>query len=239
MNKIRLMIVDNHPFMFKWISDYVKDKATNIEVVAYANNGQEAIEKTRKLVENGQDALEKKDGLVILMDIRMKSMDGITATRQIKSEFQDEVNILALSDYDEPQYIHKMIDAGASGYFWKDDFFVSTHALSSAIKAINQGNITFSSGVANSIFGGRSIPNLPKKSDERIKKLTPREIEVLQLVAAAFTDIKIAEKLGITDRGVEAHNRNLRLKLECKTRSELIVFAWKNGYGPGQPNGIP
>lgn len=207
--KIRLLIVDNHPFM-SCISDYLKHEGADIEVVAYAQNGDEAIEKTRELLPD-----------IVLMDIRMpKGMDGIEATEKIKNDFQNNVKILALSDSGEPEYIGKMMKLGASGYFLKDDLTLSSNGFSNALKAVYQDITVFSAGVSRNLF--IKIPSANKI-------FTNKEADVLQLVIDDCSNKTIAKKLDISGRTVETHKRNMKKKLDIHTDAGLVTYAFRNG----------
>lgn len=204
MTAIRLLIVDDHVLLRDGIAAILQEQP-GISVVGYAQNGRDAIEKVRELNPD-----------VVLMDIAMPVMDGLQATQQIK-ELWPDVRILILTMHDEPEYVRKIMQAGASGYVLKD---VSSDELFCAIQTVNHEGSYFSAGVAKSLF--RTDATEDVTTDE---VLTQREIDVLKLIAVGECNKDIARKLDISLRTVESHRLNLRNKLGIQTTAGLTHYA--------------
>lgn len=169
---------------------------------------------------NGCEALEKAGQLkpdVVLMDISMPLMDGLEATRQLRATMP-EVRILMLTMHDEPEYVMRVMHAGAAGYVQKD---ISADKLLSAIVAVHQGISLF--------------PALSHVPDTK-NMLTPRETEVLILLVRGTqtpgrgnSSGEIARELDVSTRTVETHRRNIIDKLGARTPLELVEYARKHG----------
>ncbi len=204
MIPIRILIVDDHLLLRDGIAAILQE-GPNVTVVGQALNGQDALEKVEQLVPD-----------VVLMDIAMPVMDGLEATRSIKVRWPD-VRILILSMHDEPEYVRKIMQAGASGYVLKD---VSADELVRAIITVHQSGTYLSSGVSRHFLQSTEL-NTPDTRDS----LTTREIEVLRLIAQGQCNKDIARTLDISIRTVESHRLNLRNKLGIQTAAGLTHYA--------------
>ena len=204
MIPIRILIVDDHLLLRDGIAAILQE-GPNVTVVGQALNGQDALEKVEQLVPD-----------VVLMDIAMPVMDGLEATRSIKVRWPD-VRILILSMHDEPEYVRKIMQAGASGYVLKD---VSSDELLRAIITVYQDGSYFSSGASRLLFQTEA-PDVLAIEDA----LTVRELEVLKLVAQGECNKDIARKMDISTRTVESHRLNLRNKLGIQTTAGLTMYA--------------
>ncbi|MES9964521.1 MAG: response regulator transcription factor [Candidatus Sedimenticola sp. 20ELBAFRAG] len=205
---IRLLLVDDHPLVLDGISARLEGEA-DLEVVATATNGREALEKARDV---------KPD--VVLMDVTMPVMGGLEATPLFKEEMPD-IHVLILSMHDNQEYILKLMHAGASGYVLKD---VSSDELIRAIKVINQGDTYFSSGASETLF---RKPEQAEAEDEDV--LTKRESTVLKLIAEGQCNKDIARLLNISVRTVETHRLNIKNKLDIHTAAGLAKYAIEHG----------
>lgn len=174
-----------------------------IDVVGQAGNGREALAQARVLTPD-----------LVLMDIAMPVMDGLEATRHFRAEMPG-IRILILSMHDEPEYIAKIIQAGAAGYVLKD---AAAAELLRAIATVRDGGHYFSAGV--SIFPTQAGPSGP---------LSERESEVLKLIAQGQCNKEIARTLGLSVRTVETHRQNLRTKLAIRTTAGLTQYAIAHG----------
>jgi len=201
---IRLLIVDDHPLLRDGIAARLREEP-GIEVIGQAGNGREALDQARLLMPD-----------LVLMDIAMPVMDGLEATRRFREEMPG-IRILILSMHDEPEYIAKIILAGAAGYVLKD---VAAAELVRAIATVRGGGQYFSAGV--SIF-----PPASQASSQ--SPLTPRETEVLVLVAQGKTSNEIAQILGNEARTVDTHRANIRAKLDIATTAGLTQYAIAQG----------
>jgi len=174
MEKIKVLIADDHRVVREGLSAILKTK-DNIEVVGEAQDGQEAVEKARALLPD-----------VILMDVSMPRMGGVEATRIIKREFP-HIGIVALTMYEEQQYIFDLVRAGATGYLLKD---TDSSQIVSAIRAIYRGESLIHPSVASKILAEFSLmaQGKGKKRPWAEHDLTEREITVLRLVADGKTN---------------------------------------------------
>ncbi len=209
MSKIRVLLVDDHALMRDGIRALL-DLQDDIEIVAEACEGQDAIEKAQKL---------KPD--VVIMDISMPEMDGLEATRRIKRK-NPSVKVLVLTQHDNREYILSTIKSGSDGYLPK-------RALGSelvpAIRAVHQGHSFLYPAATGALIEDyrRQVEKEPYDS------LTEREREIFRLIADGHTSRKIADTLFITLKTVHNHRAKIMLKLDIHNRSELIKYAIRKG----------
>ncbi|HTI51857.1 MAG TPA: response regulator transcription factor, partial [Planctomycetaceae bacterium] len=186
--KIRVLCVDDHPLVRKGIAAILGNEA-DMELVAEAENGQGAVDLFRAL---------RPD--VTLMDLRMPVLDGIAAVKLIREEFP-EAKIIALTSFDGDQDVYRALEAGVRGYLLKE----TVHAeVLHAIRAVQAGKKLMSPEVAQRLAD--YFPNAA---------LTPREIEVLKLVAQGMANKEIAGRLGTADGTVKMHVQNILAKLDA------------------------
>ncbi len=207
---IRIYIADDHA-MFRDGIKAMLDPEAMMEVVGESDNGATVV---RECVELKPD--------IVLMDISMDDMDGIETTKQLKAS-GSKVKILAVSMHDESHYVKSMLDSGANGYILKS---AGRNEMISAIKTVCDGATFLSSDVSVSLL--KSLNQADKKVSHI--KLTPREVEVLKLIAEEYSNQEIAETLYISSRTVDTHRRNLLDKLQLKNTAGLVKFAIQNGY---------
>jgi len=203
--KTTVLLVDDHPMVKSGLLtclEYYDD----IDVVGLCNDGKDALNKVKELKPN-----------VILMDVSMPLMNGIDATEIITEQFP-ETKVLIFSMHDSSEFVHSAIQAGASGYVLKD---TSSEEVYHAIKAVEEGNKHFSSSIAKML-----IENPLKREHD---KLTTREQVILSYVAQGFSSKEIAKKLEISFRTVEAHRRNIKIKLKIECLADLVRYAINNG----------
>ncbi|MFZ6012529.1 MAG: response regulator [Bacteroidota bacterium] len=165
--------------------------------------------------------LRKSDGqpIVVLLDINMPGIDGIEATKIIRQK-HPHVRILILSMYNKPTFIKGLIEAGVSGYILKN---TGREELLRAIRTVAGGEEYFGSEVT------KTIMNSFKSGADPTVELTKREIEILKLVAKAYSTAEIAEKLFISTYTVDTHRKNLLSKLNLKNTAGLVNYAVQNG----------
>ena len=213
MQKIRVLIADDHAILRDGIRALLALVA-DVEVVGEATNGMEALEKVRQLNPD-----------VVLMDIAMPLMDGLEATRRIRKECPG-TKVLALTQYDEEEYVFSIVEAGAQGFITKT---AASSELALGIRAVYQGK-SFLSPVAAKAFVQdyqRAAP-LRDKSDP-YELLTDREREILKLIAEGYTTQEIADILTVSTKTVEGHKTNLMAKLDIHNKTELIKYAIRKG----------
>lgn len=205
---INIFLVDDHQL----VRDGIKARLENsdgIKVIGQAGNGKEAIE----MVSANQPDL-------VLMDISMPIMDGLEATSIFKEKFPD-IKILILSMHDEPEYIVKLMQSGASGYILKD---VSSHELINTIKSVYHGGTTFCSGTTQRLF------NQNDQTSKTSSILSEREVDILKLIANGECNKNIARTLNISVRTVETHRLNIKNKLDLQTTAGLTRYAIEHSF---------
>ncbi|HEY2249962.1 MAG TPA: response regulator transcription factor [Planctomycetaceae bacterium] len=200
--KIRVLCVDDHPLVRKGIAAILNNEP-DMSLVAEAENGRQAVELFRQ---------HQPD--VTLMDLRMPVLDGIGAVGQIRSEFP-EAKIIALTSFDGDQDVFRALEAGVRGYLLKE----TVHAdLLNAIRIVYSGKKLMPQDVAQ-----RLAEYFPQAA------LTPREIEVLTLVAQGLANKEIAGRIGTADGTVKMHVQNILAKLEATDRTHAVTIALKRG----------
>ncbi len=215
MERIKVLIADDHRVVREGLAAILKSKE-NIVVVGEAQDGREAVEKASSLLPD-----------VILMDVSMPRMTGIEATRQIKREFP-HIGIIALTMYDEQQYIFDLVRAGATGYLLKD---TDSAQIVLAIQAIYRGESLIHPSVASKILAEFSLlaQKKGKKPSWVEHDLSEREITVLRLVAEGKTNKEIANSLDLSEKTVKNHVRNIFHKLQVYDRTQAAILAIRKG----------
>ncbi|HET7058344.1 MAG TPA: response regulator transcription factor [Nitrospiraceae bacterium] len=215
MDRIKVLIVDDHRVVREGLSAILKSK-DNIQVLGEAQDGQEAVEKARSLLPD-----------VILMDVSMPKMTGVEATRIIKREFP-HIGIIALTMYEEQQYIFDLVRGGATGYLLKDS---DSDQIVKAIQSVYRGDSLIHPAVASKILAEFSLMTQKKgkKSSWVEHDLTEREITVLRLVADGKTNKEIANNLDLSEKTVKNHVRNIFHKLQVYDRTQAAILAIRKG----------
>jgi len=215
MEKIKVLIADDHRVVREGLAAILKTK-DDIHIVGEAQDGMEAVEKVKTLVPD-----------VVLMDVSMPRMGGVEATRQIKREFP-HIGVVALTMYDEQQYIFDLVRAGATGYLLKDS---ESSQIVAAIRAIYKGESLIHPSVASKILAEFSLMSQKKgkKPGWVEHDLTEREITVLRLVADGKTNKEIANNLDLSEKTVKNHVRNIFHKLQVYDRTQAAILAIRKG----------
>ena len=211
--QIRVMIVDDHAVVREGLRTYL-ELEDRFVLVGEASNGREAADKVRAL---------KPD--VVLMDLLMPVMDGIEATRAIKQNAPD-VKVIVLTSFTDDEHIMPAIEAGATGYLLKD---VSAEDLVKAIQGAHQGQAQLHPEVARKLM---EQVRQPRKSERPGEDLTPREMEVLKLIASGMSNKEIARELVMTERTVKGHVSNILGKLNLQDRTQAALYAVRHGLAP-------
>jgi two-component system response regulator NreC len=186
----------------------------DIEIVAEADNGRDAVAKVRELQPD-----------IVLMDISLPDMDGFEATQQIKRA-RSKTAVLALTMHESDDYFFKMLQAGASGYVPKK---AAPTDLVTAIRTVREGGVFLYPALAKSLV--RDYMGRATEGSERaaLDGLTEREQEVLKLIADGSTNQEIANQLTISVKTVERHRANIMGKLNLHSRTELVKYAIRKG----------
>jgi two-component system response regulator NreC len=213
MSKIRLVLADDHAVVRSGIR-MLLEAQPDIEIVAEAETGRQAIEQARQFEPD-----------VVLMDVQMPELNGIEATQRIKHMLPDTA-VLALTMHEDDQYFFEMIHAGASGYVPKR---AAPDDLVKAIRTVARGEIFLYPSLAT-----RLVQDYLKRADSGDQPLvyddlTPREREVLVLIAEGLTNAEIASQLVISVKTVDRHRENIMRKLNMHNRIDLVKYAIRTG----------
>ena len=173
------------------------------------------------------DKMEEKQPDVILMDIRMPVLDGVAATKLIKKKYPN-VRVIILTTFSDDEYIFEGLKNGADGYILKDS---NSEDIIRAIKTAHAGNILLNPEVAAKVvraLNASGAGNIRQKSAERLNLLTPRELDVAQLVASGKNNREICKKLFLSEGTVKNYVTRILEKLELSSRTELAVYIMTN-----------
>lgn len=209
---IRVLIADDHTIVRSGVRLLLAAEP-DIEVVGEALNGREAVTQAESLQPD-----------VILMDITMPEMDGLEATRQIKSRYPD-IHVLVLTMHRSDEYFFEMLQAGASGYVLKG---AETSELINAVRVVSRNEVFLYPTMAQKLVQG--YLSLVEWDEDNLPSLSPREREILRLLAEGYSNKEIAEKLVVSPSTVHTHRSNLMEKLELSNRRELIQYARQRGF---------
>ncbi|MEO8759887.1 MAG: response regulator transcription factor [Bacteroidia bacterium] len=203
---VKLYIVDDHQIMIDGIKALLNSKPT-FEIIGENINPLIALEEIKRCVPD-----------ILITDINMKEMSGIELTKQLKQLFPD-LKILALSMFGDKETISEMLEAGINGYVLKN---TGTDELVNALTKLSINQPFFSDEVTTEMMRVISTPKLPEKE---IITLTPREIEIVKLIAEEYNNAKIGIKLFISERTVETHRKNIFRKTNTKSVAGLMKYA--------------
>jgi RNA polymerase sigma factor (sigma-70 family) len=187
-----------------------------IDVVAEAVNGADAVEAVRRT---------RPD--VVLMDIRMPEMDGLEATRRILAGGNDETRVIILTTFDLDHYVYAALSAGASGFLLKD---VTPEHLVAAIRNVRAGDALLAPAITRRLverFARRDAGSAAIHRD--LATLTPRELEVLRLLAQGLTNAELAARLQLSEATVKTHVARILAKLALRDRVQAVIVAYEAG----------
>jgi len=211
MNKLRILVADDHEIVRRGLIFLIQSQPT-WEVCAEADNGRQAVELAKQL----------KPGIVVL-DIGMPTLNGLEATRQILHD-NPQTRVLILTITDTDQAVRAVLDAGARGFLLKSD---AARDLVSAIDALQYNRTFFTARVAEFVLSGYHGAHGTPKKDLR-PELTPREREVVQLLAEGKSTKEVASHLNLSVKTAETHRSNIMRKLGLHCVSELVLYAVRN-----------
>ncbi|HVD66775.1 MAG TPA: response regulator transcription factor [Gaiellaceae bacterium] len=211
---IRVLVVDDHEVVRRGLHAFL-DGEPDLEVVADAGGGEEALEALARLDSDGQ----RPD--VVLMDLQMAPMDGIETTRRILDRYPG-VEVVALTSFGEKERVRGALDSGASGYLLKDS---EPAEIAAAVRSAHRGELQLDPAVTRPLFtdmkndGGNDLTSL----------LTGRELQVLRLVGAGKANKEIAAALVISERTARTHVSNVLRKVGVSSRTQAAVLAVREG----------
>jgi DNA-binding NarL/FixJ family response regulator len=215
---IRILLVDDHAMLRQGTAELL-NRERDIQVIGEASDGIQAIQLVEQLHPD-----------IVVMDIRMPVLSGIEATQRIRQDYP-QVQVLVLTAYDDDQYIFSLLQAGASGYLLKN---APVSELIQAIRQVNAGESPLAPAIARKVVvrmsSGRSLPSPDEDFPLEVEELTPREQEVLQLLAQGMSNRNIADTLFISERTVQAHLTNIFAKMQVSSRLEAVLAAIRRGW---------
>jgi DNA-binding NarL/FixJ family response regulator len=220
MKKIKLILVDDH-FIFRNGLKLLLEEINFVKIVGEASSGKEFLE-----------LIKTVEADVVLMDIKMPDMNGIRTTKEVLKEYPHLI-IIALSMYDETEYVKNMILAGAKGYILKN---VTKEELKKALKTVANGKSFYYSSNLSAVIVNHFIKS-ERTMNEKIKmqeimisksKLSPRGFEIMKYACEGLTNIEIAKKLNISSRTVQGQKSRIFSKLGIKNTASLIRYAVQN-----------
>jgi DNA-binding NarL/FixJ family response regulator len=212
---IRVLLADDQELVrdgFRMILNHEDD----IEVVAEASDGRQAVDQAKRLLPH-----------VVLMDVRMDVMDGLEATRRIMQSGV-ETRVLILTTFDVDEYVYEALRAGASGFLLKD---VSAAQLVDGVRVIAGGEALLAPSVTRRLLE-RFTPELPsvdRKLSAAIESLSPRELEILRLLASGFSNAELASHFFVSEATVKTHLTHVFRKLNVRDRVQAVIAAYDVG----------
>lgn len=209
--KTNILIADDHQLFREGMVNLLSD-ASNIDIIAQAENGKEAVELA--IIHNPD---------IIIMDIRMPELSGVQATERIKDQLPD-MKIIALSMHSEKHYVKGMLEAGASGYLFKNCTYTQ---LINAIETVQAGKKYLGDEITDVLID--DYLDNKNENGEAPAELTERELEVLKLYADGKTTREISEELFVSVKTVGTHRQHIQEKLGIKTTVEMIKYAIRAG----------
>jgi DNA-binding NarL/FixJ family response regulator len=214
VKKLRILVADDHGLVRRGARALLQSRR-GWRVVGEAANGREAVEK----------AIELKPDVAVV-DIGMPELDGVEVARQIREAVPD-TKVLVLTMHESDQMVRRALDAGACGYLLKSDL---TDSLAKAVKAVSEGKRFLTPKVSEIVLEGFLKTTSQHQQGGRAgSRATPREIEIIRLLAEGKSNKEIATLLGITVRTVETHRAKIMLKLGLHSLADLIHYALRNG----------
>jgi DNA-binding NarL/FixJ family response regulator len=208
---IRLLLVDDESLIRRGLKALLKLES-DLQVVGEADNGQTALMQVEALQPD-----------VVLMDIRMPVMDGVAATQEISKRFP-QTKVLVLTTFDQDEYVTQALLNGAAGYLLKD---TPSEEIAQGIRAVYKGYTQLGPGLGKKVI--QHIPVTAKTLPSSWDELTPREKEILQLIATGASNKEIAQRLFIAEKTVKNHVTNILSRLNLRDRTQAAIFVKERG----------
>jgi two-component system response regulator NreC len=214
MAPIRLMLVDDHEIVRTGLR-MMLEAEPDLEIVAEAESGEEALQHVGECTPD-----------VVIMDVGLPGMGGVETTRVMRDRYPD-IPILALTIHEDERYFFQMLDAGAAGYLPKR---AAPTDLVNAIHTVHQGHVYLYPSLATALVGDY-LQRAESGGDEQrsYDELTPRQRQVLTLVAEGLSNAEIADRLEISAKTVARHRENIMARLNLHSRTELVKYAIRKG----------
>ncbi|MBW4470333.1 MAG: response regulator transcription factor [Stenomitos rutilans HA7619-LM2] len=206
---IRVLLVDDQTIIRQGLRSLLEAKP-DLQIVGEAENGQKALQQVETLQPD-----------VVLMDIRMPGMDGVAATQSITQNFAN-TRVLVLTTFDDDEYVSQAMRVGANGYLLKD---TPSEELALAIRLVHRGYTQLGPGLLEKAFSMPIAPTPPIALPQELAELTPREREVLCLIAAGASNREIAESLHIAESTVKNYVTNILSRLHLRDRTQAALYA--------------
>jgi RNA polymerase sigma factor (sigma-70 family) len=210
----QVLIADDDDLMRAGLAELLSNDPT-IQIVGQASTGREAVERTRRHAPD-----------VVLMDVRMPDLDGIAATREL-SQVAPAAKVLILTTFEQDDYIFGALRAGASGFLLKR---TRPEELIAAVHTIAAGDSLLSPSVTRRVIDRMAQQPTPELSSQtKLNELTPREREVLELIARGMSNREIAEALVVEESTIRTHVKRILMKLDLRDRVQAVIFAYETG----------
>jgi DNA-binding NarL/FixJ family response regulator len=211
---VRVLLADDQALVRRGFR-LILETEPDIEVVAEAEDGQEAI-----------DAVHRHRPAVVLMDIQMPGLDGLEAARQILGDEGNDTRVLILTTFERDDYVFEALQLGASGFLLKT---APPEDLVTAVRVVARGEALLSPSITRRVIQEitRRQRRVPRSLD--LDRLTQRELEVLRLVAEGLSNAEIAATLYLSEATVKTHTSNILAKLGLRDRVQAVIFAYKQG----------
>lgn len=215
MATLKVMLVEDHALMRQGVKALLGEES-DVVIVGETGDGSEALLLAERLQPD-----------IVLMDLSLPGVGGIEATRQIRERFPT-MRVVVLSMHDGEEYVFRALRAGASGYVLKQS---TSTELVLALRAVAAGSTFLSPTISQILISDyvRRADEAPERDDDALSILTPREREVLQLIATGLSNRQVAAQLHISIKTVETHRGNMMSKLDVHDRAGLVKFAIKGG----------
>jgi DNA-binding NarL/FixJ family response regulator len=210
----RVLIVDDDDLMRAGLVELLSNDPT-IEIIGQASTGRQAVERTCRLAPD-----------VVLMDVRMPDLDGIAATREL-SRSAPAAKVLILTTFEQDDYVFGALRAGASGFLLKR---TRPEELIAAVHTVAAGDSLLSPSVTRRVIDRMAQQPTPELADQtRLDELTPREREVLELIARGLSNREIAAALVVEESTIRTHVKRVLMKLGLRDRVQVVIFAYETG----------
>jgi DNA-binding NarL/FixJ family response regulator len=209
---VRVVLADDQALVRRGFR-LILEAEPDLEVVAEAEDGQQAI-----------DAVRRHHAAVVLMDIQMPGLDGLEATRQILADAANQTRVLILTTFERDEYVFEALQLGASGFLLKT---APPEDLVTAVRVVARGEALLSPSVTRRVIQELARQQRHVRRSPDLDRLTQRELEVLRLVAEGLSNAEIAAKLYLSEATVKTHTSNILAKLGLRDRVQAVIFAYK------------